>query len=79
VGYFSYPYPFRLSQREIDELIEVPLSFLFDLECFSERERVEGELREVVFNYQYGKHAIWGATARILKQFLELIPQLQTA
>ena len=74
VGYFSYPYPFRLSQREIDELIEVPLSFLFDPECFSARESVEGEPREVVFTYQYGKHAIWGATARILKQFLGLIP-----
>ena len=74
VGFLNYPYPFRLSQREIDELIEVPLSFLFDPECFSERERVEGGLKEVIFNYQYGKHAIWGATARILKQFLGLIP-----
>jgi 8-oxo-dGTP pyrophosphatase MutT (NUDIX family) len=74
VGYFSYPYPFRLSQREIDELIEVPLSFLFDPACFTAREPVEGGPREVVFTYQYGKHAIWGATARILKQFLALIP-----
>jgi 8-oxo-dGTP pyrophosphatase MutT (NUDIX family) len=74
VGYFSYPYRFRLSPREIDELIEVPLSFMFDPECFSAREHVEGELREIVFTYQYGKHAIWGATARILKQFLALIP-----
>ena len=74
VGYFDYPYPFRLSQREIDELIEVPLSFLFDPECFSEREPMDDESREVVYTYQYGKHAIWGATARILKQFLALIP-----
>ena len=74
VGYFDYPYLFRLSQREIDELIEVPLSFLFDPECFSEREPMDDESREVVYTYQYGKHAIWGATARILKQFLGLIP-----
>ena len=74
VGYFDYPYPFRLSQREIDELIEIPLSFLFDPECFSEREPMDDESREVVYTYQYGKHAIWGATARILKQFLALIP-----
>ena len=23
--------------------------------------------------YQYGEHSIWGATARILRQFLDLI------
>ncbi len=74
VGYFSYPYRFRLSQREIDELIEVPLSFLLDPACFTAREPLEGEFGEVIFTYQYGQHAIWGATARILKQFLGLIP-----
>jgi 8-oxo-dGTP pyrophosphatase MutT (NUDIX family) len=73
VGYFSYPYPFRLSQREIDELIEVPLSVLLDPGCFSEREIVDGGLKRVVYNYQCGPHSIWGATALILKQFLALI------
>jgi 8-oxo-dGTP pyrophosphatase MutT (NUDIX family) len=76
VGYFGYPYPFRLSQREIDELIEVPLSVLLDPACFSEREIVEGNLRRWVYNYQYGHHAIWGATALILRQLLELMPSL---
>jgi len=74
VGHFNYPYRFRLSQREIDELIEVPLSFLLDPACFTSREPFEGEFGEVIFTYQYGKHAIWGATARILKQLLGLIP-----
>jgi 8-oxo-dGTP pyrophosphatase MutT (NUDIX family) len=73
VGLFPYPYPFKVSEVEIAELIEVPLATLLDEDCFSEREIFRGERKEVVYAYQYGNHVIWGATARILKQFLDLI------
>lgn len=73
VGLFSYPYPFKLNPIEIEELIKVPLSNLLDKECFGERVIVRGDRKEVVYSYQYGNHIIWGATARILKQFLDLI------
>jgi 8-oxo-dGTP pyrophosphatase MutT (NUDIX family) len=73
VGLFPYPYPFKVSEIEIAELIEVPLSSLLDEDCFSEREIFRGGQNEVVDSYQYEKHIIWGATARILKQFLDLI------
>jgi len=73
VGLFPYPYPFKVSEVEIAELIEVPLSFLLRKDCFSEREIFRRDQREIVYAYQYGEHIIWGATARILKQFLDLI------
>lgn len=73
VGLFPYPYPFELSPIEIAELIEVPLSALLDKDSFSEREIIRGTGKEVVYAYQYENHVIWGATARILKQFLDLI------
>jgi len=73
VGLFPYPYPFKVNEAEIAELIEVPLASLLDENCFSEREILRGRRNEVVYSYQYGKHIIWGATARILKQFLDLI------
>ena len=73
VGLFPYPYPFKVSEAEIVELIEVPLASLLDEDCFSEREIFRGGRNEGVYAYQYGKHIIWGATARILKQFLDLI------
>jgi 8-oxo-dGTP pyrophosphatase MutT (NUDIX family) len=73
VGLFPYPYPFKVSEVEIAELIEVPLASLLEEDCFSEREIFRGGQKEVVYAYQYGKHIIWGATARILKQFLDLI------
>jgi len=73
VGLFPYPYPFKVSEVEIAELIEVPLSSLLDEKCLSTEEIIRSGQKEVVFAYQYGKHIIWGATARILKQFLDLI------
>jgi 8-oxo-dGTP pyrophosphatase MutT (NUDIX family) len=73
VGIFPYPYPFNTSPIEIAELIEVPLSFLLAEENYHEQEINRMGGREMVFAYQYGKHTIWGATARILKQFLDLI------
>jgi 8-oxo-dGTP pyrophosphatase MutT (NUDIX family) len=73
VGLFPYPYLFKVSEVEIAELIEVPLASLLDEDCFSEREIFRGGRNEVVYTYQYEKHIIWGATARILKQFLDLI------
>src|SRR4030065_1139278 len=74
VGLFPYPYPFKVSEAEIAELIEVPLASLLDEDSFSEREIFRGGQKEIVYAYEYGKHIIWGATARILKQFLDLIP-----
>src|SRR4030042_6897038 len=71
--FFPYPYPFMLSPIEIEELIEVPLACLLDQDCFGERVIIQGDNKRVVESYQYGKYIIWGATARILKQFLELI------
>ncbi len=73
VGFFPYPYPFKVSEAEIAELIEVPLASLINENNFSEREIFRGGQGEIVFAYQYGKHIIWGATARILNQFLDLI------
>jgi 8-oxo-dGTP pyrophosphatase MutT (NUDIX family) len=73
VGLFPYPYPFKTSPVEIAELIEVPLSFLLTEENFNEQEITRMGRRDIVYAYQYGEHTIWGATARILKQFLDLI------
>jgi 8-oxo-dGTP pyrophosphatase MutT (NUDIX family) len=73
VGLFPYPYPFKVSEVEIAELIEVPLSSLLRERSFSEKEIIRGGRKEIVYAYQHEKHVIWGATARILKQFLDLI------
>lgn len=78
VGVIPYPYSFQLSVDEIAELIQVPLTSLLDLSSFAEREITDNDLKRVVESYQHGRHIIWGATARILKQFLAVIAHPQS-
>ena len=73
VGVFPYPYPFELSPIEIAELIEVPFASLLDPDRFGEKEIIQIGQKRMVQAYQYKHHNIWGATARILRQFLDLI------
>ena len=73
VGRIPYPYPFRLSPVEVQELLEVPWS-VFSERQGHRRETAEhgGRTFEVDF-YQYWEDTIWGATARITRQLVELI------
>ena len=75
VGLIPYPYPFKVNRQEIEEIIEVPLSVFLDENKFREefRERNGEPLR--VYFFQHEDHTIWGATARILKQLIDLLPE----
>lgn len=73
VGIIPYPYEFRISQREIEELIEVPISALLDKNNFREEDTDYQGQPFTSYFYEYQGHVIWGATARILKQFLDLV------
>ncbi len=72
-GYIPYPYPFKLSQEEVQEILEVPISTLLDKANFHEEEETEGNITYPVYYYQYGDEVIWGATARIIKRFIDVI------
>jgi 8-oxo-dGTP pyrophosphatase MutT (NUDIX family) len=73
VGHIPYPYPFRLNSVEVEELLEVPWS-VFSERKGHRRETAEhgGRTFEVDF-YQHGEDTIWGATARITRQLVELM------
>ena len=75
VGLIPYPYPFRPSPHEIDEMIEVPLASLLDPARSRREFREHGGLTWPVHFYEHGRHTIWGATASILKQLLDLLPE----
>lgn len=75
VGLIPYPYPFRVNPREIAEVIEVPLAGLLDERIFREENRERKGMPFPVYFYEYGPYTIWGATARILKQLLDLLPR----
>ena len=73
VGVVRAPVAWQPDGEEIEKVIEVPVAALLDRGCFRvelwERDGVE---REVYF-YEYRDTTIWGATARILKQYLDLV------
>lgn len=72
VGVIPYPYEFIVSEHEIDELVEVPLSALANDSNYWEEERsAEGVTGKASF-FKYKDKVIWGATAGILKQFVDL-------
>jgi len=78
VGLIPYPYQFELDKWETEELLEVPISTLLDSKnCFSEGSMIVNEREMVSYFYRYQNRLIWGATARIMKQLLEIIVSLQ--
>ena len=70
VAFIPWPYKFKLNREETEEIIEVPVSALLDKTCLrQETDTLDGEEVTSYF-YHYQGRIIWGATARILNQFL---------
>ncbi|RLA86341.1 MAG: CoA pyrophosphatase [Deltaproteobacteria bacterium] len=68
VGIVPYPYPFRADGREAERLLLLPL------ECFGREKATERPWggQKVLF-YHLGPHTVWGATAQILTELVELL------
>ncbi len=77
VGVIPHPFAYRISEVEVEAVVEVPLSFLLEPTHVRVEEREhEGQIHELLFwDYREGgrTYTIWGATARTLKGFLDLI------
>ena len=72
VGTIPHPFPYQVADHEIDALIEAPLDhFRTPGVHHSEDWSHHGRVHPVDF-YRYGEHVIWGLTAAILRQFLEI-------
>jgi 8-oxo-dGTP pyrophosphatase MutT (NUDIX family) len=75
VGVIPWPAELRLSEYELDGVFGVPLRWLADPEHLRVEiwtHPVTGEGVSVYF-YDYKEHTIWGATARMLNAFVELV------
>lgn len=77
VGVIPHPFAYRISEIEVEAVVEVPLSFLLEPTHVRMEEREhEGQIYELLFwDYREGDriYTIWGATARTLRGFLDLI------
>ena len=63
VGFITHPHPLKTNGREVKGAFSVPLSFLMN----------EANFKQDSYAYEYEGHVIWGATARILRQFVGLL------
>lgn len=78
VGTIPYPYPFIPSPIEIAEVLEVPVRDLLDpANRRIETRGADGKTAQATY-YAYGEHLIFGATSRIVTQFLDLLPRETT-
>jgi len=78
VGVIPFPYAFNINKREVEQLIEVPLRFLLDP---SQPQPFSIDYRGDRFEtpaFIYRGSVIWGATERILENFINLMrPRIQ--
>lgn len=66
IGLVTPPFEVSPDTYEVDEIFEVPFSFLLDPENHLLQSReIRGEVRSF-FAIPYGRHYIWGATAGLL-------------
>jgi 8-oxo-dGTP pyrophosphatase MutT (NUDIX family) len=66
------PYQWRPQVTEVAEVLEVPLSHLYDPANFVVGERFLNGQAQPTPSFRFGEHLIWGATQRILQNFLEV-------
>ena len=73
VGWLDrYPYEWRFSEDEVAYLLEVPLDHLRDPANYIPDRRVINGREVVLPSYQFEQDLIWGATARMLTNFLDI-------
>jgi 8-oxo-dGTP pyrophosphatase MutT (NUDIX family) len=73
VAMIPWPYQFKMSEEEIDEIIEVPISALLDKNCLQRDTEILNGKPVDSYAYHYQGRVIWGATARILNLFLDIL------
>jgi len=72
VALIPWPYQFKVDGWEVEDIIEASISALMDKGCLQEQTEVIGGQKVTSYFYHYRGKVIWGATARILHQFLDI-------
>jgi 8-oxo-dGTP pyrophosphatase MutT (NUDIX family) len=75
VGFVRAAVAWQPDGHEIDKVIEVPLAALRDRASLRVEYRERGGAVHEVLFWDYQGETIWGATARILKQYLDVLEE----
>jgi 8-oxo-dGTP pyrophosphatase MutT (NUDIX family) len=73
VAEIVYPYPFSINEDEIEELIEIPLEAFLEEDRWINETYANGGKKILSYRFEYKGRIIWGATARIIRQFLDIL------
>ena len=76
VGVIPYPYDFKLNSREVKRLIVAPLNFFFADGALDKGHTIE--IEGATYRtpaYIYDGDLIWGATARIMENFINILEE----
>jgi 8-oxo-dGTP pyrophosphatase MutT (NUDIX family) len=72
VGVVPYPYPYLAHPREVEAILYVPLAALVRPGVHRTEELTAYGVRHLVHFYDLPEATVWGATARVLHQLLEI-------
>lgn len=75
VGYLRHPYQLMSDGCEVEEIINIPLTYLLNPKNWRRDTRSDGSSQTTEHSVDYHGHIIWGATARILRQFVQLLSE----
>ena len=73
VGSIPYPYPLRASPAEVHRVLEVPLRTLLDPRNLRTELWDHEGVSRIIYFYTVGADVVWGATARVITQFLRRV------
>ena len=79
VGAIPYPYDFKLDKFEVEEVFALPLDDLLNKAIKKAENYTFGDTRIEMYSYELNGRFIWGATAWMLGQLLEIIGPLSGA
>lgn len=72
VGVIPWPYPLKVDPIEVAKIVEVPISALLNKSYLRLGTDTLNDQVITAYFYHYQGEVIWGATARILNQFLDI-------
>jgi len=73
VALIPYPYTFKPNHDEIKQIFSIPLSELTNEIHLQQSYSDSNKKYPTSYFYHYKEHIIWGVTARILNQLIELL------
>ncbi|MEA2070353.1 MAG: CoA pyrophosphatase [Asgard group archaeon] len=73
VGQLMYPFELKVNRKEVQEIIKVPLIKLLEENRWRKETVDLNDDNILSWYFNYKKWTIWGATAKIIRQFLSFI------